>query len=216
MTQGLRRFVAAALALAVTARSALQPLAPRSAGARVVVWALLSAVLGSALPACYADSELLCGRWQSRAAPGGAGSSAASEGGLEAFELYLGHYGPNVVGVIRFYRGEFSDAEGCGTNRAPDAHCCSRYLTNGRWDGRRFTFRIDPTPPSSELPACFPGGDEPPAGDLVGMTFRLDLEGDNQLLGEVSWEALGWSRPVALQRLACETCQDVAKAQRCD
>lgn len=135
--------------------------------------------------ACTPESQILTGRWQSREAIGplatGNNDALLLEHGME---LYLGHYGPDVVGVMRFYEQPFSANDDLGHNIPPDAGCACTWLENGRYrDSRRFTFLLT----EEKNDGCLPDGVHWP-----GTTTKLQLEfelyrvDDDMLAGVVS------------------------------
>lgn len=180
---------------------------------RLIAWAAIAfvgLVVDSTQVGCRLDSEILCGRWQTR--PSDVSGEAASlvPGGME---LYLGHYGPDVVGTIRFYNREFDDGDDCGINDPPTAGCGCTYITNGTWNEgkRRFTFRLDGAGETGAAEdACLPDAVDRSEVSSRRIEFDLNLSDDNTLQGSITW--VGKSdptQPVRLERLGCQSCDGV-------
>jgi len=130
----------------------------------------------------------------------------------EGIELYLGHYGPDVVGVTRFYDRSFSDDDDCGIGDDPSSTCPCTYIQNGVWrtDTQRFTFQIHR---KEDCPHCLISA----PGKTIRFDLRLVEDEDNELLtGSVSYIGDPMGEPkqdVIFVRLECETCDDMLGTQ---
>ncbi len=167
-------------------------------------FAALGAVLGFAalVASCGPPSDLLCGRWQSRAPANG--SQSPSVLATSGVELYLGHFGPEVAGIVRLYPAQFDSDDDCGINDQPAA--CA-YVDNGRWRSgdSRLTFSIDL--------AAVPGATTCSASRVE---FDLTLRDSDHLEGEMRCvDGAALAQPVALERLGCQECVDVLGKEDC-
>ncbi|GMV44533.1 MAG: hypothetical protein AMXMBFR64_62490 [Myxococcales bacterium] len=145
-----------------------------AAGASRGAALLLIALLG----ACTPDTRIVFGKWQAR----GGGTTQILPG---AVELVLGHYGGDVVGVVRFYSKEMNQDAVWGDLTVPRvAACPCAYIAHGRFDEgpRRLTFTVDVKPP------CPPVIDPNPPEDAPALVFTLLLEGDDEMKGSVRYQ----------------------------
>jgi hypothetical protein len=178
----------------------------------------------SQLLACSPDSEILTGRWQTRpVVPAFVPEGSRQELVAGGMDLTLGHYGPEVVGVVRFYARQLVFDDGCSINDVTDAQCGCVYLANGRWneDRLRFTFRVDGEPPVGGSAAegdlyCLPSGTaDPPAGAPARLEFDLRLVEDDILVGEVDWVGSALPvQPLVWTRITEDSCDD-PETRRC-
>ena len=161
---------------------------------------------------CTRDSRILCGRWQSRPTTEATAAAPIVAGGIE---LYLGHYGPDVVGVARLYPEQFGDQDDCGINVEPVTPCGCVYIENGVWrhEAERLTFAIDGTSPpvTPGASACLPPTvAAPPEGAEPRVEFDLRLEDEDRLVGTVGWVGRDTPlQPVVFDRLDCALCVEV-------
>ena len=125
---------------------------------------------------CTPESEILFGVWQSKVdVPG------YSADGEELFpygiELYLGHYGPDVTGVVRFYDTSFTQSDDTWHNQPQAPGCPCSFIENGKFrESRRFTFRID------LKTGCIPDGARAIAQGATALEFDLMLSDDDEVL----------------------------------
>ena len=109
---------------------------------------MLAALAVGLCTACESDNQL-GGVWRQIAPATGDLVISPAEGfSAVGVELVLGHYGPDVAGVIRFYRRD--NFESSRDPYAPARQCACTYLRQGRWSGAsdRLTF---------SLKGCLPG-----------------------------------------------------------
>lgn len=129
---------------------------------------LLFSIVGSG---CVPETEVLSGWWMSRNISQNPDDSVVSDTGIE---LVLGHFGPDVAGVVRFYQGQFESDEYKGHNRQAFIECPCSFLENGHFRSEnRFTFRVDLGEECS-----FPG-----IADTSALLFSLELDEDDTLDG---------------------------------
>ena len=121
-------------------------------------------------PACDLETEVLSGWWMSRQVSEDADQSLLSDTGIS---LTLGHYGPDVAGVVRLFDGQFESDEYKGHNRKEKSECACSFVENGYYRDGKFTFRIEEGPSCSLL-------NETGAGALL---LKLSLDSDNRLEG---------------------------------
>ena len=121
-------------------------------------------------PACDLETEVLSGWWMSRQVSEDADQSVLTNTGIS---LTLGHYGPDVAGVVRLYDGQFQSDEYKGHNRKEKAECACSFIENGYYRDGQFTFRIEEGPSCSLL-------NDTGAGALL---LKLNLDSDNRLEG---------------------------------
>lgn len=127
---------------------------------------------------CTPDTRVLFGKWQAR----GGGAATILPG---AVELVLGHYGGDVVGVVRFYGKEMDQDSVWGDLLVPRVLTCPcTYIADGRFDEgpRRFTFTVD------IVDACPPVVTASPPKDAPALVFTLSLDGDDQMAGSVQFQ----------------------------
>ncbi len=118
---------------------------PATLRRRPALWIglLLSIAL---LPACE-STNLLGGVWRATEAPTG-DTLVGPDQDMPGVELVLGHYGPNVSGLVRFYRSD--DYAVPREAAAPRRECACAFVHKGRWSSatERFSF---------VLRGCMPG-----------------------------------------------------------
>ena len=146
---------------------------PMRAGMKTLISTLLAACF--LLPGCVPEAEVLSGWWHSRAPSAEPDESVLPDIGIE---LIVGHYGPDVAGIVRLYQGQFSGSDYKGHNHSSYTCPCS-YIENGRYhsDGR-FSFRF--------AVACLPESlllEPNETGDVV---VELELTDENTLVGKLS------------------------------
>lgn len=125
----------------------------RAAAAALAVAALL------AVAGCQ-DSRLLTGTFRSTAPVVLADVAGLEEGAW--IELVLGHFGPDVAGIVRFYRDDTFILP------VPGA-CRCRFLVDGRYEDRRLVFAFPAPAPCTEDPG-------------VLLAARLDASADGEVL----------------------------------
>ena len=125
---------------------------------------------------CTPESEILFGVWQSKVEVPG---YTSGDGALFSYgiELYLGHYGPDVTGVVRFYDTTFSLTDDTWHNQPRASGCSCSFIENGKFrESRRFTFRIDLET------GCIPDGAWALSEGATAMEFDLLLSDDDEVL----------------------------------
>ena len=123
-------------------------------------------------PACDQETEILSGWWMSRQVAVDADESVLFDTGIS---LTLGHFGPDVAGIVRLYEGQFESDEYKGHNRKEKGECPCSFVENGYYRSGRFTFRIE------EGPSCS-------LQDTLGtnaLLLELELTSDNRLEGTI-------------------------------
>ena len=148
---------------------------------------------------CVPESEILTGWWQSKEAVVGRVDLDERGGVLPhvGIELVIGHYGPDVAGVVRFYDHTFSPDDDTGHNLANAQGCGCTFIENGRYRGsRRLTFRIGGD--SGCLPDAVLAAPDGPGDHLE---FVLDLVEDDVMTGEIRYASgSDPSQPILFQR----------------
>jgi hypothetical protein len=91
-------------------------------------------------PGCDLETEVLSGWWMSREISVNADESLLPDTG---FSLVLGHFGPDVAGVVRMVKGQFEAGDFKGHNRQPLQSCPCSFVENGYYREGMFTFRIE-------------------------------------------------------------------------
>lgn len=136
----------------------------RAHGALRASWAVLALLLLALTCGCAADTEF-GGIWRGTApAQGPANDLLYGPGGEPlALELVLGEYGPDLAGLLRFYRqGSYVRARDANP---PDAECACALLYGGRSDNGVAAF---------SLRGCLPG-----AATQVAVRTRATLSRDD-------------------------------------
>jgi hypothetical protein len=162
--------------------------------AGAALWSLLLS-----LTACTPESRILFGKWQSHDGIVGLvdpdGQALVLPGGVE---LVLGHYGRDVVGVVRFYAEQFAPDDVWGDLTVPRAaDCPCSVIQGGQYDdeARRVIFTVSQTdgcPPAAAL--------SPPAGKPA-LVFTLTLTDDDTLSGTVQYQGKDTKRQsIAFER----------------
>lgn len=121
----------------------------------------------------------------------------------QGMELYLGHYGPDVVGVTRFYEQQFSSNDDLGHNIPPAAGCACTWVENGRYrDSRRFTFLLT----KEKNSGCLPDDVHWHETTKLQLEFELYLVNDDMLAGTFSTiGATPFTQPVVFVRDPLDT-----------
>jgi hypothetical protein len=187
------------------------------------VYVVCAVALGMLAGGCTPESEILCGRWQSRAVVLGAPTSGPEADILPGgFELYLGHFDAEVAGIARFYDRQFEPEDDCGINDLPTEGCGCTYVENGRWrqGSRRFTFKLDgesACDPDANRFACLPPDTlvPPVSGGKQEQILDIDLRlvDDDTLVGTIGFVGIDAPvQPIALVRLGCQSCRDTLGA----
>lgn len=162
-----------------------------------------------ALAGCTPESRILHGKWQAR----GGGTTPILPG---AVELVLGHYGGDVVGVVRFYALEMAQDAVWGDLTVPRAtECPCAYIAHGRYDEgpRRLTFTVAVTE------ACPPLADSAPAPSAPALVFTMELQGDDEMAGSVQFQgAKDIAQPLLFRRNTADSgaIQDSDPDKRCE
>ena len=127
---------------------------------------------------CTPESEILFGVWQSKADLSGYSNEEGERWVLPVgMELILGHYGPDVTGVVRFYDTTFSAEDDTWHNEMGALGCACTFVENGKFrKNRRFTFRVDTNT------GCLPLAALPLSGNSTAIEFDLELSDDDQVL----------------------------------
>ena len=123
-------------------------------------------------PGCDLETEVLSGWWMSREVSANADESLLPDTG---FSLVLGHFGPDVAGVVRLVKGQFEAGDFKGHNRQPLPSCPCAYVENGHYRDGMFTFRIERTEGCTLL-------DDLSTNALI---LSLELTEDNVLEGTI-------------------------------
>lgn len=182
---------------------------------RRVAWRRLAwvAALAWACSLCACDSDnRLGGVWRARLPAQGDRVVSPMEGfGAPGVELVVGHYGPDVAGLMRFYRS--TNFEAVRDPQSPSFQCACSYLHQGRWSSgsQRLSF---------VLKGCLPGaGSQTDTYTLGQFQWRDDavplLEGtlrvedpDSSMYGAVQQWTMERVDSVSAPDLDCQTIED--------
>ena len=104
------------------------------------VWATLLLIFLSTTPGCDLETEVLSGWWMSREVAFDADESLLPDTGIS---MVLGHFGPDVAGVVRLVEGQFEAGDFKGHNRQTLESCPCSFVENGHYRDGTFTFRIE-------------------------------------------------------------------------
>lgn len=124
-------------------------------------WLYLAAALALPAYACTSSGSL-GGVWRGTAPPRGEANQVifTELGGPQSVELVLGEYGPDVAGLMRFYRGQtWVSARDAAP---PDAECACALVHDGRADSGHAAFT---------LVGCVPGSSP---NQLLRLRATLD------------------------------------------
>jgi hypothetical protein len=131
------------------------------------VWRAIAGLLVGGICVSCASSGSFGGIWRGPVEIATAGSPLlfAKDGGAVGVELVLGEYGPELSGVVRFYRnGNFVRARSASP---PDLECACGFAHDGKVSGDRAAFT---------LLGCLPGG-SPSTAIRTRATLQTTLQG---------------------------------------
>ncbi|MBM4344247.1 MAG: hypothetical protein FJ100_12835 [Deltaproteobacteria bacterium] len=184
----------------------MKPLRPVALGP-CIGWVLC--VAASAATACAGEADL-GGTWRGLAQLGPEGGDLVhgSEGGPVALELVIGEYGPDVAGLLRFFRGD--SWLRARSAEAPDRECGCSLLHGGRVDASTAQAAFT-------LQGCLPGAADRARVRARGslrrttsgavLVITVDEPGSplHKRSSTIALEQTGGPGDIALADLACPT-----------
>lgn len=129
------------------------------------------------LPGCTSTNEL-GGKWRPVETDGTIIRNPAPGGDDLGFELVMEHYGPDIAGLIRFYRN--TEYERSRDPKSPFSECACVYMRSGTYGAKSKSYRF-------RTEGCVPGV---ATHSNIALRGALELNDESQLVGTLRVEDL--------------------------